>query len=232
MDCIIFLTHQFTKEFINTLHKIDNDINVNQYHIIVLFDNIENINIDIQLKNIDIISATKYKTSYDHLGHSMYINYFRTNYDAIDQYRYIWVIENDVYYPNSLIEFIRCHDPFEYDLLVSEYGTRSLDWYWKPTLGGFKTVKNIGIIAVIMRFSKTYMKKLIDTIDTVHVGYLEIILPHMCIEYGFTIQQFLPELCGVVTTDSSMRLLEVIKTDIINNTRHVLENKIYHPIKL
>ena len=71
-----------------------------------------------------------------------------------------------------------------------------------------------------------------DNLDKAYFGYLEALLPHICIEKNLVIQQFLPEKCGILTTNANLPLLELIKSDIINNTRKFIENKIYHPIKL
>ena len=49
---------------------------------------------------------------------------------------------------------------------------------------------------------------------------------------NLSIQTFLSETCGLLTTDNCSPLIELIKTDIENNTRKYIENKIYHPIKL
>ena len=234
MQLIIFLTHNFTEIFVNTLVKINNTVDLNNYKIIVLFDkdnNYDNIIVD-NLKNIEIIKINRINTSYDPLGHSMYINYFRNNYNEIQKYDYIWSIENDVYYPNSFIDFINIHNSYNNDLLVPEYGLRSPNWGWLQSLKGFTNFYKIGVLAVIMRFSQKCLLKLIDTIDTQYFGYLEAVLPHICIENNLSIQQFLPETCGLLTTDNCLPLMELIKTDIKNNTRKYIENKIYHPIKL
>ena len=235
MNCLIFLTHNFTPEFINTLKKLDDiPIENSNLEIIVLFDitNIFDENIEEQFNNIKIIKINRILTSYDVWGHTMYINYFRQNYNDIDKYNYIWIIENDVYYLNSFREFIKRHDSFDYDLLVSEYGTRSLNWKWTQSLIGFKNIKNIGVLAVILRFSKKLMKNLIDNIDKNYYGYLEAILPHICLENNMSIQQFLPELCGILTTRKNIPLMNLIIKDIVNKTNYFIEPKIYHPIKL
>ena len=99
-------------------------------------------------------------------------------------------------------------------------------------LKGFKHVQEIGVLAVIMRFSQKLLLKLIDTIDNCYFGYLEAVLPHICIENNLSIQQFLPETCGILTTNNRLPLLELIKRDIQENNRFFIENKIYHPIKL
>ena len=94
MDCIILLTHNFKDIFINALLKIDNDSNINNFKVIILFDNKHEYDNDInnKFKNISIIKTDRVNTSYDNLGHSMYINYFKNNYDSIKNYRYIWII--------------------------------------------------------------------------------------------------------------------------------------------
>ncbi len=234
MNLIIFLTHNFSEEFLNSLLKVNISVDNANYKIIVLFDNKNqyDISIDSKLTNITIIPINIINTSYDSKGHSMYINYFKNNYNEIKKYEYIWVIENDVYYPNSFIDFINIHNSYNNDLLVPEYGLRSPNWCWLKSLKGFKNVYKIGVLAVIMRFSQKCLLKLIDTIDNQYFGYLETVLPHICIENNLSIQQFLPETCGLLTTDNCLPLMELIKTDIKNNTRKYIENKIYHPIKL
>jgi len=234
MDCIIFLTHNFQKEFLNTLKKIDKDTDVKNFEVIVLFDNNchYDTNINSMFENIKIVRINKIITTYDYAGHTMYINYFKQNYNTIQNYNHIWIIENDVYFPDSFIKFINKHKVYNYDLLVSEYGTRSLTWGWTPTLRGFTNVYNIGILAVIMRFSRELLYKLIDNIDVNYFGFLEAIVPHICLENKLSIQQFLPEMCGILTVDNNLPLLQLIRDDIENNTKKYVEYKIYHPIKM
>ena len=76
------------------------------------------------------------------------------------------------------------------------------------------------------------MKTLVLGIDSEYVGFMEAILPQICRKRGFTIGQFLPELCGVLTTDKKNPLIKLIERDIINRTTEYIENKLYHPIKL
>lgn len=232
MNLILFLTHNFTKEFLKALIRLNNSNNSN-YEVIVLFDikNHYNNMID-KLKNIKIVKINLASTSYDEKGHSMYINYFTNNYDEIKKYEYVWIIENDVYYPGSFMDFINSHDSYTDDLLVPEYGLRSPTWWGTNTLSGFENIRRIGVLAVIMRLSQNCLRTLIDTIDKKYFGFLEAILPHICLENDLTIQQFLPEMCGILTTDNNMKLLDVIKNDIIENRRTFIENRIYHPIKL
>jgi hypothetical protein len=104
-------------------------------------------------------------------------------------------------------------------------------WCWTKTLKGFRNIYNIGVLAVIMRFSQNFLSMLINTLDKTYFGYLESILPHICIENNLSIQQFLPETCGILTTNNNLPLMELIKKDIKENTRKYIENKIYHPIK-
>ena len=237
MKLVVFITHHFCGEFINTLFKVNASImNVVDYKIIVLFDNQHNDKYDNvlekSLKNIEIIKISKINTSYDDKGHSLYIHYFKRNREEIRKYEYIWIIENDVYYPNSFLEFTKIHDIYNHDLLVSEYGLRSPAWPWVKTLKGFKHTQQIGVLAVILRFSQKLLLKLINTIDNCYFGFFEAILPHICIENKLSIQQFLPETCGILTTNSRFPLLAFIQKDIQENKRNFIENKIYHPIKL
>jgi len=229
MNLLVFLTHNFNNEFLNTLSKVDSlftDLTA-----IVLCDSSADIPA-INLKNIAILPTDKCKTSYDRLGHSMVINYFRTNRDSIDKYKYIWIVENDVYYPNSFKQFIDRYNDYEYDLLVPEYGLRAKGWMWTASLTGFTNTSSIGVLAVVLRFSSRLLAHLVDNIDKNYSGYFEAILPHICLEYGFSLQQFFPEMCGVLTTDNGHPMLRFLKMDIINKTRNFIQDKIYHPIKL
>lgn len=232
MDLLLFITHNFNPEFLNTLTKVDE-----QYAnltVIVLLD--ESANVDPlvvnRFKNITIKPTSKINTSYDSSGHTMYINYFKNNIDELEKYTYVWVVENDVYFPKSFKIFIDKYKDYTYDLLVSEYGLRDKGWGWTKTLRGFNTVNNIGVLAVIARFSQRFLRNLIENIDVNYYGYLEAILPHICSQYDFSIQQFLPEMCGVLTTNPGLPLLRLIKEDLINKRRNFIEDKIYHPIKL
>ena len=229
---LLFLTHNFNKVFINTLEKVNNIYN--NCDIIILFDNskIYEESLVVHLNNIKIIKTNRIQTSYDKLGHSMYIHYLRNNPEILDNYKYFWIIENDVYYPKSFKDFIDQHDMFENDLFVPEYGARSNKWKRVNSLKGFSHIYNIGILAIIMRLSSKLMKLLILTIDKNFKGYLETILPHLCIEHNLVIQQFIPELCGILTTYNKNPFLKLIEYDILNNKNTFLENKIYHPIKL
>jgi hypothetical protein len=234
MNCIILLTHNFNSEFINTLEKLDRHTNAQLFDIIVLFDNKNEYNEEIEnrFNRVKIIKMARIKTSYDNLGHSMYINYFRQNYNLINSYEYVWIVENDVYYRSCLIDFINRHKIYNYDLMVSEYGVRDANWCWTSGLKGFNKTRNIGVLAVILRFSQKMLRTLIDTIDTKYFGYLEAILPHICLENNLSIHQFLPELCGVLTTNTESPIIKLIESDILNKTFKIIENKIYHPIKL
>ncbi len=230
-NLIIFLTHHFNDIFLNTLKKINNTYTDSD--VIVLFDNDKNYDITINdiLPNIKIFKINRIQTSYDRLGHSMYINFFRNNQQLLNQYKYFWIIENDVYFPENLKIFIDKHSIYNYDLLVPEYGCRDVSWGWIQSLYGFKKTFDIGVLAVIMRMSSKLMSLLINSIDIIYSGYIEAILPHICIDNNLSIQQFLPELCGVLTTDNNNPIIKLIKQDIINNTKNIIEYKIYHPIK-
>jgi hypothetical protein len=236
MNCVIFLTHNFKDEFLKQLIKLDSDNEINNYDIVVLFDNKNtyDIEIDKKFKNIRIIKTNITKTSYDPFvgGHTMYINYFRDNKDIIEKYQNIWILENDVYYPNSFIEFFKIYDTYNYDLLVSEYGTRDINWYWRYNKNGFINNCNVGVYGFIMRLSKRLLLNLIENLDKNYFGYLEVILPHICLDNNFSIQEFIPDTCGIVTVHSSNVFLKLIENDIKNNTKLYIEDKIYHPIKL
>lgn len=231
---LIFLTHNFESCFQKTLQRMQGSSN-EDLDIIVLWDNNSYNNPDIVraklVENVRIIPTQKALTSYDTMGHALYLSYFKNNQDELRKYKYVWIIENDVYFNGNIIDFINEHNTFEYDLMVPEYGVREYNWHWTQTLGGFTTIHNIGVHAFIMRMSNPFLSTLLVNIDLSITGYVEAILPHICIEYGLSIQCFLPRLCGILTTDRDNPLLKAIKDDISNNTDLYIENKLYHPIK-
>ena len=115
--------------------------------------------------------------------------------------------------------------------MIPEYGVRKSRWCWTKRLKGFSKKYNVGVLAVIIRFSPNLLSILIDTIDKTYFGYLESILPHICLERGLSIHQFLPETLGILTTDANVPFMTLIKKDIKEGTQTYIRNKVYHPIK-
>ena len=231
-NLLIFLTHDFKPVFLETLKR--NDKYYKHLEMIVLFDNtkIYDESIGEMLEHIKIIKIDKDKTSYDQMGHAMYITYFKNNRLLINNYDYFWIIENDVYFPEEYNYLIDKHRLFDPDLLVTQNGCRWEFWYHKDEICGFKNKKNLGVYAFIMRFSKKFLTVLIQNVDIKYYGYLEALLPNLCIEENLSISQFMPCLCGLLSTDNESPFLKLIERDILEGTRHFLENKLYHPIKL
>jgi hypothetical protein len=213
-ELYIFLTHHFKDPFLSFIKNFPPE------NCIILFD-CNNKMPEISI-HIPIVNMSKINTSYDSLGHSMYIAFLRKNIHLIQKYDYIWVIENDVYIPKK---FMKVHQCYNYDLMIPEYGVRSYDWCWIKTLKGFNEIKPIGITGVIMRMSKRFIKKLLQ-IDTNFEGYMEAVLPHICLEFNFSIQCFLPEYIGKVTTNREDPLLRQIMEH-----PELREEKLYHPFK-
>ena len=237
-NLVVFLTQHFHSEFIKTLMKMDTHkyMYTADLDVVVLVDSccqydddINRLFNHIKIIKVDIGKENK-QTSYHSSIHSMYIQYFKENYNFIERYNYIWMIESDVYYPDNFIDFINIYQSYKYDLLVSEYGLRDLNWCWTFTLQGFKKKYNIGVMAAIIRMSQKLLLKLIDNIDTTYFGFVEAILPHICMENNLSIQQFLPETCGSMTVNVDSEMSKLIATDIKNKTRVHVENKIYYPI--
>lgn len=231
---VLFLTHNFKKVFLQTLDLFNNTIDCEKYVCKVLLDDCENncheTAILNSFPNIEVLPIGRINSSYDTIGHSLYLNYFKKNLEILDIYDSVWVIENDVYFHGYLSEFIKIHECFTHDLLVSEYGLRHPSWE------GFHNLKPLlapeGVLGVIMRFKSRLMKDLVLGIDSEYIGFMEAILPQICRKRGFSIGQFLPELCGVLTTDKKNPLIKLIERDILNSTTDYIENKLYHPIKL
>jgi hypothetical protein len=222
-ELYIFLTHHFEEPFLSFIKGFP------PKNCVILFDS-DNVLPEISLK-IPIVKMKRIKTSYDMYGHSMYISFLRFNKQLVDKCDYIWVIENDVYVPHKIMEngkfttFMSVHRKYDYDLMVPEYGVRKPEWRWLRTLKGFNNAQPIGITGVIMRFSKRLMKELLN-IDTSFSGYMEAVLPHLCLDRGFSIQCFLPEYIGKVTSDRD----DVLLRQIMKHPE-LIEEKLYHPFK-
>lgn len=232
---ICYITHNFNEIFLSSIKRLDKSLcNQSIIDCIILFDKSKEYEKKIknELNNIKIIEIDIIDISYDNTvkgGHTMYINYFITNIDKIEVYDYIWIVENDVYHKEIEI-FIRKYDDHEYDLLVPEYGLRSNEWHWFTTLEGFKR-EDIGILGVIMRWSKRLLKEIIKNIDKEYKGFFEVLLPHVCINRGYNISEYYIEDIGIITIDNNNELIKLIRLDILNRTENYIENKLYHPIK-
>jgi hypothetical protein len=232
-DIIFFMTHNFSKIFLSQLLLLDSTLNTDKYDAIVLLDNSHSYNMNITkiFKNIKFELIGKISTSYDYKGHTLYLNYIKQHETIISKYNYFWFIENDVYFNKSFQSYFEIHEQFNYDLMVVEYGTRFKDWTWLQQLKGFKETKQIGVLGCIFRASSKFVEKLVETIDLQFHGFLEVILPHICLEYDMTIHQFIPDFTGIVFVNPDDPVLKLVTNDILNNTSIVLQDKLYHPIK-
>lgn len=231
-NLLLFITHNFQPLFIKRLVEINQNIPKN-INVIVLFDAKNNYDPSISKKipNIEIIKIHKIKTSYDHLGHTLYLHYLLKQKEKLKDFNYIWVIENDVYFHGNLLSLIQDHDAHEYDLLVPEYGLREHSWIISKKLHGFHNIENIGILGVIMRFSSQCMNLLLEHIDKKYSGFFEALLPNFCKENNLSIQQFLPRFIGLLTTNKNNQLIKLIHHDIYTYCMLIQKNKLYHPIK-
>ena len=119
-NLLLFITHNFQPLFIKRLTEINQNLPPN-IKVIVLFDAKNNYDASISKKipNIEIIKIHKMKTSYDHLGHTLYIHYLLKQKGKLDEFNYIWVIENDVYFHGNLLSLIQEQNAHDYDLYWS-----------------------------------------------------------------------------------------------------------------
>ena len=232
-DLVIFISHNFNKIFLSQLLLLNDTINTDKYDILVLLDSsqVYDMNITKLFTNIKFELINIINTSYDYKGHTLYLNYIKQHETIISKYNYFWFIENDVYFNKSFQSYFEIHEQFNYDLMVVEYGTRFKDWCWLKQLRGFNEVKQIGILGCIFRASSKFVQTLIEGIDLTFTGFLEVILPHICINYNMTIHQFLPDYTGIVFVNPDDPVLKLVRNDILNNTSIVLQDKLYHPIK-
>tara|TARA_B100000035_G_scaffold312905_2_gene325379 strand:+ start:697 stop:1419 length:723 start_codon:yes stop_codon:yes gene_type:complete len=238
-NLVVFLTHNCKKLFVKTVNSLD----VKQCDVLILIDDSQyksdlddfsDINSCVMLETV----SKNQRMSYDILGgHTMYINYFRKNMYLLSKYDYIYVFENDVYYHGKLQSFINAHSDVSYhaDLLVPEFGLRDKNWMWFNRRFVFKpsTVpKNIGCKAYALRFSTEFLRWFLNQLGDQFNGYVEAILPRVCADYHWKLNRFIDTHIGVTAISTDNKLIKAVTKDLLNNTNHVLENKLYHPIKL
>jgi len=216
---IIFITHNFKPEFKKLLSRTRSNQTTD---VVILFDDSST---QWEETDFNVVREKKPETPpvYDSVakGHELYINYFNNN--DISQYKYVWVAENDVFYPGSLHEITDFHSHIECDLLVPHYKDEDPDWKWFKTLDGFKEVHSKCILGFIMRFSNRLATKLNEN---KHRGFFEAFLPNYCIEQNFTI-------CELIR--STMGYMDAVPNEITTNIEqnpYIAEKKMYHPVKV
>lgn len=227
---IVFLTHNFKPIFRQTLSRLESSLD-STMDSIILMDSSAELPADLKI-NIPIVQSRRYPSSFDPLGqaHNFYLDFFKDN-KVLGSYDYIWILENDVYYHGNIREFFDIHEKFDYDLLVPEYGLRHKDWCWLNGTQGIRNIQPIGATAVIYRTTSKFMEFVVNNANTNIKGHMEVTLPHMCIENGFSIQQFIPDhMCSVRTYKTPM--IDLVERDLIENTNNFVGKKLYHPIKI
>lgn len=200
---------------------------------VVLFDSSKQIPHGLDLGRISIQKSDRHPSPFDPIGqaHNFYLDFFRKNPDVLDRHDYVWVLENDVYYHGNIREFFEIHSSYDHDLLVPEFGLRNAGWCWLNGTRGIKDVRPIGATAVIYRASSGLMRFVVDKVNSEIVGHMEVVLPHICLEHGFSIQQFIPDhMCSVNTFRSPF--LDLIERDVLEGSERYAQKKLYHPVKL
>lgn len=228
---VVFLTHDFKPIFRETLRKLELSLD-NSMDAVVLFDSSKQIPEDINLGKIALHKCFRRPSPFDPIGqaHNFYLDFFRKNPLFIESYDYIWILENDVYYHGNIREFFDIHAQYAQDLLVPEFGLRHKNWCWLNNTKGMN-IQPIGVTAVIYRCSCRMMRLLVGNANDSIVGHMEVVLPHLCLDQNFTIQQFIPDHMSCVNTFRSP-MIDLIESDIKNKTSFHIQNKLYHPIKL
>ena len=228
---IVFLTHDFKPIFKKTLTDLEGSMD-RSMDAMVLFDSSKEIPQDLNIGRISIHKSNRHPSSFDPLGqaHNFYLDYFRSNPGLLDEYDRIWILENDVYYHGNIREFFDIHSSYDHDLLVPEFGLRHRGWCWLSGTKGIN-IRPIGATLVIYRASSNLMKFVVNNVNSNILGHMEVVFPHICLDYNFSIQQFIPDhICSVNTFRSPF--LDLIEKDIVNGTNSYVQKKIYHPVKL
>lgn len=228
---VIFLTHDFKPVFRQTLLRLDSSLD-DSLDAVVFLDSSKELPDDLYLRKITIKKATRHPSSFDPLGqaHNFYLDFFKKNPEVIGLYDYFWILENDVYYHGNIREFFEIHSQYDQDLLVPEYGLRHKGWCWLSGTQGIN-VTPTGVTAVMYRASSRLMDLMVRKLDSEIRGHMEVVLPHMCLENGLSIQQFIPDHMGAMNTFRSP-LIDLVEKDLSESTQNYVQKKLYHPIKL
>jgi hypothetical protein len=227
---VFFLTHNFKPLFRRTLSLVDSNMPP-EYDAMVLLDDRHEAPQDLGLNRIPIAKCRRHPSPFDPLGqaHNFYVDMISRNPSILESYDHFWVVENDVYFHGSMVDFFRAHDPFDTDLLVPEYGQRDPRWCWLNSAKGI-AVTPCGVTAVIYRASRRLMEALIGSISEGVSAHMEVILPHICMRDGMSVRQFVPDLVSVCNTYRSP-LLDLIEKDLSEGTSRHIQRKLYHPVK-
>lgn len=227
---VVFLAHDFKPFFRHTLSRLDASLDEST-DAMILLDSSKEIPHDLILGKIGIVKSLRHPSPFDPIGqaHNFYLDFFRKNPEILDSYDHFWILENDVYYHGNIKEFFDIHADYDHDLLVPEYGLRHKDWCWLNGTEGIR-VTPTGVTAVIYRSSVRLMRFIVENVNSRIKGHMEVILPHICTENEFSIQQFVPDHVGPVNTFMSP-LIDLVEKDLTESTQRYIQNKLYHPIK-
>jgi hypothetical protein len=228
-NAVFFLTHDFKPIFRRTLANAARGKG-EEYEVMVLLDDRNQTPEDIQ--DIKVVPCLRRPSSFDPIGqaHNFYIDLIRSNPSMLDKFDHFWVFENDVYFHGDIMKFIKTHDQFSTDLIVPEFGHRMPGWMWLHNCVGVKP-DSCGITAVAYRASSRLLRSVIESMSLGTHGHMEVLIPHICIEQGYSIRQFVPDTVGCCNTFDSP-LMRLIEKDINDNTSVYIQEKLYHPVKM
>ena len=226
---IFFLTHDFKPLFRKTLANVARGRG-SDYDLSVLLDDRNPAPEDIG--QINVVPCFRHPSAFDPLGqaHNFYLDIIRSDRSILDRYDYFWIFENDVYFHGDMMRFIKVHDQFSTDLIVPEFGHRMPGWMWLHNCRGIRP-QACGITAVAYRASSRLLRSILDYTESGREAHMEVLIPHICSELGYTIRQFIPDMIGCCNTFEGP-LLKAIEGDIKKETREYIQEKLYHPVKM
>lgn len=227
---VFLLTHDFKPAFRRTIKSLEAHKS-GEYETAVLMDDRSTTPIDLSLSGLRVIPCRRRPTSFDPIGqaHNFYLDLIRSDRSMLEVYSHFWVFENDSYFHGNIVEFMRAHDRFNSDLMVPEFGLRDPSWCWLSSAKGIKTTPR-GVTAVAFRASSRLIKSLLDSVDQGVEAHMEVLLPHLCMNLGYTIDQFIPDMVGVCNTFGNP-IMGLIEKDIESGSGTYVQSKLYHPVK-
>jgi len=228
-NAVFFLTHDFKPLFRKTLDMASR-VNGNGYELSILLD--DRSPIPEEDMGMKITHCRRHPSAFDPLGqaHNFYIDLISADRSLLDRYEYFWVFENDVYFHGDMVRFIISHDQFDTDLVVPEFGHRHPSWMWLHNCRGVEP-RPCGITAVAYRASSRLMRSIIEILESGVEAHMEVLIPHICMELGYSIRQFIPDMVGICNTFQNP-FLSLIEQDIKMQTRSYIQEKLYHPVKM
>lgn len=245
---VLIITHYINDNLINLIkrqYKPDHSISF-----IMLLDNVSYENFqtkEIIPKHIKCVSIYRSDTcinnkSYDRWdggGHTLYLKYIKQNQEYVSNFNYVWCVENDVYFSESINEFIKEYNDNTSDVIATQLINIDKSWNWLPTLKGFEESEILLVQSWVMvaRFKPNVLCHMANVVGIDIDGYIETLWPNFCNKYNYSLCAMKNIHNSNVTVYKNTLCTEISQLifngdDNINEKLNLKKNIIFHPVKL